>query len=80
MGEPALHAEVHVDCIGDRHARNALREAVKAAAAGEPVYVVDRGKRVAEIVPHGDMARLRRFAEVNAGLRARLAELGQGQP
>jgi hypothetical protein len=52
--ESVVHGEVGIDLIGDRYARLALRAAVEVAAKGEPVYLADRGKRVAVIVAAGE--------------------------
>jgi len=49
--------------VGLKILKNKLSEYVRLAAAGETVLVTDRGRTVAEIVPHKPMKELTPFQE-----------------
>lgn len=47
---PVIYAELRIDNIASDYPRDALRQAVRLAQTGEPVYLSDKGERVAQIV------------------------------
>ena len=49
--------------VGLKTLKNKLSEYVRAAAAGETIVITDRGRVVAEIVPHGPASELTPFEQ-----------------
>lgn len=48
--EAVIYAELRIDNIAVDYPRDALRQAVWLAQTGQPVYLSDKGERVARIV------------------------------
>jgi len=68
MTDPIVSAELHLDRISDKRARDVLRQAAR-DARNRPVWIVNRaGQRIGAIVTPDDAGTLMHFAGPGDGV------------